>query len=424
MESYAQVVTIAIIFFGILMAIELVASYFMKKKVYRSFDTISSLSSGITNNIKSFLKLSVVVVSYTWMVEHWAFYSIESTWLVYVLAFIGIDFVSYWSHRWNHEINALWNRHIIHHSSEEYNLAAALRQSISGIVEIYFFLYIPMALIGIPAKVIAVIAPLHLFAQFWYHTKLIKRMGFLEHLIMTPSHHRVHHAINKEYIDKNYSAIFIFWDKWFGTFQEEQEDIPAVYGVKKAVETWNPVVINYLHFWQIIKDSWRTEKLWDKARVWFKPTGWRPADVMEKYPVTYTVNANDQVKYETEGTVYLKIWSWMQLFIHLLLQFHLAANLGTFSYLNLLIYGLFLILSVAAYTTLMDRHWLAVPIEAVKMIIGFAIIFSLGSWFQLDAVVPSGTYLMAVYFVISMGFALYYTLVQNESFSVLGKRTV
>ena len=105
----------------------------------------------------------------------------------------------------NHKVNIFWNRHVIHHSSEEFNLACALRQTISSVFQIYFFLYIPLAIIGIPPKVITILLPLHLFAQFWYHTKLIKNMGFLEKIIVTPSHHRVHHAINNIYIDKNYS---------------------------------------------------------------------------------------------------------------------------------------------------------------------------------------------------------------------------
>lgn len=209
----------------------------MKKRVYEPIDTISSLSSGLTNNIKSIFKLTIVILSYSRMVENWAFFEISENVFTYIIAFILIDFAAYWSHRWNHEFNLLWNRHIIHHSSEEFNLSAALHQSISGVFIIYFFLYIPMVFIGIPAKIIAILAPLHLFAQFWYYTRLIDKMGFLEHIIVTPSHHRVHHAINPEYIDKNYAAIFILWDKWFGTFQEELDSKPPIYGVKKAVQT-------------------------------------------------------------------------------------------------------------------------------------------------------------------------------------------
>jgi sterol desaturase/sphingolipid hydroxylase (fatty acid hydroxylase superfamily) len=125
-------------------------------------------------------------------------------------------------------------------------------------------LLLPAALLGVPPTVIAVVAPLHLFAQFWYHTRHIGKMGFLEKIIVTPSHHRVHHAINKEYIDKNYGQIFIFWDKMFGTFQEELKEVPAVYGITRPVQTWNPLKINFLHMWLLMKDAWYTRSWKDK----------------------------------------------------------------------------------------------------------------------------------------------------------------
>ena len=248
MSDYTIAVKYAMFFFMVTMLIEWVASKILKKKVYNLPDTISSISSGMTNNIKSILNLSVVIISYQWMFEHFAIFQISSSWWVYVLAFLGIDFANYWTHRWNHEFNILWNRHIIHHSSEEYNLACALRQTISSVFQIYFFLYIPLAIIGIPPKVITILLPLHLFAQFWYHTKLIKNMGFLEKIIVTPSHHRVHHAINSIYIDKNYSNIFIFWDFMFGTFQKELESETPVYGVLKPARTWNPIYYKFHAF--------------------------------------------------------------------------------------------------------------------------------------------------------------------------------
>ncbi|MDX1667634.1 MAG: sterol desaturase family protein [Saprospiraceae bacterium] len=232
METYATALSYAIPGFIGLIIIEHIASRLMNVQINRPMDVISSLSSGMTNTLKSLIGLSVVIISYEWMVDKLALFDIKSTVALYFLAFIGLDFAGYWSHRFNHEINLFWNRHIIHHSSEDFNLSCALRQSISAIIGIYFFLYIPMAIIGIPAEIVALIAPIHFFAQFWYHTRLINKMGWFEHIIVTPSHHRVHHAINDEYIDRNYSEIFILWDKWFGTFQEELPDKPPVYGVK------------------------------------------------------------------------------------------------------------------------------------------------------------------------------------------------
>lgn len=413
MDVYAELLTKAVIFFLVLIIIETIASIWMKKPVNRSFDTISSLSSGITNTIKDVFKLTVVIVSYEWSFAHLAMFEIESTvWLV-ILAFVGLDFASYWSHRWSHEYNVLWNKHIIHHSSEEFNLSAALRQSISNIIGIYFFLYFPLAIIGVKPEIVAIVAPLHLFAQFWYHTRLINRMGFLEKIIVTPSHHRVHHAINKEYLDKNYAAIFILWDKWFGTFQEELADVPPVYGVKKPVQTWNPVIINFMHLAQLVQDAWHAEKWSDKLRIWFKPTGWRPADVKIKYPIDFTEKAQDQIKYDTPASPMLIGWAWFQLVLHFVFVFHLIQLLPEVPYEQLIFYGIFILVSVFAYTTLMDRHLLALPFEALKMAMGFGIVYYLGSWYGAETFLPSGTMIFSIYLVVSMLATIYFSYAEK-----------
>ena len=361
---------IAMIFFFVMIVLEWLICYFLKKKYISLFDTISGISSGMTNNIKSIFKLSVVIISYQWMVNQFALFEIESTVGLYILAFIGTDFAYYWTHRWNHEINLMWNRHIIHHSSEEYNLACALRQSISGIFQVYFFLYIPLAIIGIPSEVMNLVLPLHLFAQFWYHTRLINKMGFLEKILVTPSHHRVHHAINDEYLDKNYASIFIFWDKIFGTFQPEIDTVPAVYGVKKPVKTWNPLLINFMHLFQLFKDAFRTKKWNDKLKVFYKRTGWRPEDVSQKYPIEITIDPYKQVKYETPSTKFLTLWSLSQLILHFVIQYHIIHLIPHFEYHELIVYALFCMVSIFSYTSLMDRHWISIPLEIIKLIFG------------------------------------------------------
>ena len=254
---YITTLNIAIPFFISLILIEIILSkVYRKDYVMRSMDTLSSLCSGLTNIIKDVLGLTFIIISYGYMVEHFALFKLEPSIMVYVIAFIGIDFAGYWVHRINHNINYFWNHHIIHHSSEEFNLACALRQSISNFFSISFIFLIPTAIIGVPPEVIAILAPLHLFAQYWYHTRLIGKLGLLEYIIVTPSHHRVHHAINNEYLDKNLSQVFIIWDKLFGTFQEELDGVPPVYGVKRPLRSWNPILINFSHLFQLIKDAW------------------------------------------------------------------------------------------------------------------------------------------------------------------------
>lgn len=402
MEAYAQALSYGIPFFIVLILIEWGASRVMGRQVYRSMDTIASLSSGMTNTIKSLIGLSIVIISYSWMEETFGIFDIESTLWLYVIAFVGIDFASYWSHRFNHVVNIFWNRHIIHHSSEEYNLACALRQEISAIVVIYFFLYIPMAVMGVPAHVIAVLAPIHLFAQFWYHTKLINKMGILEHVLMTPSHHRVHHAINAEYIDKNYSAILIIWDKWFGTFQEERADIPPVYGILKPAQTWNPLVINFMHAWQIAKDAWRTQSWKDKVRIWFMRTGWRPDDVSEKYPIAITTNVYNRPKYNPTTSSALKIWSWIQLVVVNLFIYHALISFGNLEYLEVMYYLAFCFAAILAYTSLMEYNQVAMFFEVAKVILAASILYLFGEWFDAEQYVVGATWVVIGYCVVSL----------------------
>jgi alkylglycerol monooxygenase len=407
MELYAKALTFAIPFFLILIIIEEIAARKMKRHINYGMDTISSLSSGMTNTLKNLMGLSIAIVSYGWMVDKVALFHIESSWLVFLVAFIGMDFVGYWSHRFDHKINAFWNRHIVHHSSEEFNLSCALRQSVSAIVGIYFFLYIPMAFLGVPGEVVAIVAPIHLFAQFWYHTRLIGKMGILEHILVTPSHHRVHHAINDIYLDKNLSQIFIFWDKLFGTFQEELEEEVPVYGVKKPVNTWNPLIINYVHLWALIQDAWRTKSWWDKLRIWFMPTGWRPSDVAEKYPWNYWKNAYDQVKYDSKPSNTLLIWSWVQLAVNFAMVFHVLAAFVNFQYLEVMLYAVFMMVSIFSYTSLMDKAKVTLFAEIIRFGMGMGLIYWTGGWFGLQGIIPGATVLLSIYFTVSLLMAFF-----------------
>ncbi len=402
MEKYAAALNYAIPFFMALLIIERLAAWKMNKSVINSMDTLSSLSSGLTNAIKDVLGLTLVIVSYETLVDKIALIKIESTWLVYVLAFIALDFAGYWNHRLSHRVNYFWNHHIIHHSSEEFNLACALRQSISTIFTIFGFLMLPAALIGIPAEVVGVIAPLHLFAQYWYHTQLIGKMGFLEKIIVTPSHHRVHHAINDIYLDKNMAQIFIIWDHLFGTFQEELKEVPPVYGVKRPSRTWNPIIINFYHLWQLIKDAWSTSSYWDKIRIWFMPTGWRPADVAQKYALKNIEDVYAYKKYNPNSSTSLHLWAWCQFLITFAMMMHMFNHFGAIGYPGVLLYGAFLMLSIFSYCTLMDRSKHAGITELLKALFGIFIIYWQKDWFLLEQVIEGGTYIVAIYLILAV----------------------
>lgn len=381
METYGRILLVAMPVFLALVLFEKWYGWRKGNDTVRNMDMISSLSSGITNVTKDVLGLSIIVISYEWMYNHLAVVQVKNTVLTYVIAFIALDFSGYWTHRISHEYNFFWNNHIIHHSSEEFNLACALRQSISGIVRIFVIFLLPAALLGVPGPVIATVAPLHLFAQFWYHTQHIGKMGFLEKIIVTPSHHRVHHAINKEYLDKNYGQIFIFWDKWFGTYQPEMEQVPAVYGITRPAQTWNPVKINFQHLWLLTKDAWRTKSWKDKFRIWLMPTGWRPADVADKYPVYKIEDVYHFEKHNPTTSLSLKFWSWFQLVVLLLFTAYLFGNIAAIGSPGIFIYGLFIFLHVYAFTDLADGNASALIWESLKNILGIAILYHQGNWF-------------------------------------------
>ena len=408
MKEYAAVLVIAMPLFLALILIEKLYGYYKGEDTAPIMDSVSSISSGIINSLKDVLGLSVTLLSYEWMSQHLALFQQEITITSIIIAFIAIDFYGYWSHRLAHQINFLWNKHAIHHSSEEFNLSCALRQSISSFVNLFTFLLIPAAILGVPAKVIAITLPIHLFLQFWYHTKHIKKLGFLEQIIVTPSHHRVHHAINPEYMDKNHGQIFIFWDKLFGTYQEELDSVPAVFGITRPAQTWNPFRINFQHLWLLISDAWRAENWKDRFTIWFKPTGWRPENFEEKYPVTKISNVYSFNKYGTQHSNILMYWSAIQMFVTLGLVSYLYLSIAQMELQKIFIYGTFIFISVYSYTELMDTNNYSLLWESVRFVFGIGIISYFGNWFNIDANIPFGTQIVLSYLAISLGVNIYF----------------
>jgi alkylglycerol monooxygenase len=415
MEEYGKILIIAMPIFLLLIIIEKSYGLYIKQDHVPLIDSVSSVSSGITNSVKDVLGLTITFISYEWLVSKIAIYHIETTVLTYLIGFFVIDFYGYWSHRLSHQINFLWNKHAIHHSSEEFNLACALRQPIASFVNLFTFLLIPAALLGIPASVIAITLPLHLFLQFWYHTKYIKKMGVLEHILVTPSHHRVHHAINPEYLDKNHSQIFIFWDKLFGTFQEELESVPPVFGITRPANTWNPIRINFQHLALMISDAWRAENWKDKFTIWFKPTGWRPENFEEKYPVNKITDVYNYTKYGIDNSNKLVYWSITQVMITLLFVSYLFSNIAKIGFPNIFYYGFFIFITIYSYTELMDKNRFAILWESLRLVTVLAIIIYFGDWFGLNSVFPYGNILVIGYHIISLLITIYFVKVDFKN---------
>jgi sterol desaturase/sphingolipid hydroxylase (fatty acid hydroxylase superfamily) len=274
----------AVPFFFALIALELLLDRWRGVSSYRLADAINSLSAGVLSTTAGLLTRGVGLLVYTLAWQQLALFelSAEPLW-VWLLAFVFYDFCYYWNHRLGHERNVLWAAHSVHHQSEDYNLSTALRQTSTGFIFGWVF-YLPMALVGVPPLVFLTVAALNLLYQFWVHTRHIPKLGWFEWLFVSPSNHRVHHAQNAVYMDRNYGGVFIVWDRLFGTFQEELDAQPVIFGVTTPLSSWNPLWANAQFYVALWRDARRAESWWDRLRIWFMPTGWRPADVAARYP--------------------------------------------------------------------------------------------------------------------------------------------
>ena len=381
MDTYANTLLIAIPVFFISVLLEALYGNWIKDQKHNFMDTISSLSSGITNLSWDVLGIAFFLFTYENVYQYIMIFNIELDSLttsnqvsLYIVAFICIDFASYCHHYLKHSVNLFWNQHIIHHSSEEFNLACALRQSITNNFGVNALFLIPAALCGVPPEVVQIILPLHLFAQFWYHTRHIGKLGFLEYIIVTPSQHRVHHAINPEYIDKNLGAIFCFWDRSFGTFQEELDEVPCVFGTLKPVRTWNPVLINFIHLWGLTQDAWNTRKWNDKLKLWFMPTGWRPSDVSLKFPKQIVTDVYNQKKYSPQYTFKHKLMTVFQFMCINIMSFLFLYNFSDIDLFSRIAYVFLIFSTIFGFTSMMDGYKWGFVFEISRSIIGLIII--------------------------------------------------
>jgi alkylglycerol monooxygenase len=356
----------AVPFFFALIALELLADRRRGVSNYRVADAINSISTGVLSTTTGLLTKGIGLVTYAFAFKHLALFelSADSVW-TWVFAFVFYDFCYYWLHRLGHERNILWAAHSVHHQSEDYNLSTALRQTSTGFLLGWIF-YLPMAVFGVPLLVFVSVAALNLLYQFWVHTRHIPKLGWFEWFFVTPSNHRAHHAQNALYMDRNYGGVFIIWDRLFGSFQEEDDNEPVVFGVTTPLASWNPLWANVQFYAQLWADARRAESTWDKLRIWFMRTGWRPADVAARYPMNKP-DLNQFRKFEVplEGR--------QQLYV--LLQFCVYIALGSYL-MNLepklsvtalvlgwgaVVFGLF-VLGVA----LENRPW-ALKLELVRL---------------------------------------------------------
>jgi alkylglycerol monooxygenase len=276
-----QLLLISLPVFAVLIALEWAYSWKTGRSTYRINDVVSSLSQGVLSQAVAVCTKLFQIGLYTFvftklaLLPKLAWWSSAAGWLAAIVLF---DFCDYWLHRAGHEIAILWAAHVVHHQSEAFNLSTALRQE-SFVPLFGWVFYVPMALLGVPPEQFAVAGLIVLLYQFWIHTEHIGKLGWFDRIFSSPSNHRVHHAINPQYINKNYGGMLVIWDRLFGTFAEENE--ACIYGTKPPLRSWDPVWAVTSGYAALAQDAMRTRRLRDKLRLWFMPPGWRPADLRE-----------------------------------------------------------------------------------------------------------------------------------------------
>jgi len=269
-------IALSIPLFFLLMGAELAWSWWSGRKVYRFNDFIANLGCGIGSQVVGAFTKTLIFAAYLYVWDHWRLFTVGNSALAWVGAFLLVDLLYYWFHRASHEVNAFWAAHVVHHQSEEYNLSVALRQSwFQGLISWWF--YLPMAWLGFHPLTIVTVGAFNTLYQFWIHTKAIGKLGPLEWVLNTPSHHRVHHGSDPKYIDRNHAGTLIIWDKLFGTFQEEEEE--PVYGITNPLASWDPVTANFRTWAELGALAKQARRWGDKVRVFLKPPGWRPAEL-------------------------------------------------------------------------------------------------------------------------------------------------
>lgn len=276
MTDFPDVVQLAVPGFVLLVIVEMLAVKRGARGAYDWRDSATSLTMGFGNTLTALVFGTTIVALATLLWQHRLF-DIPVTWWSFALAFIGEDFFYYWFHRSAHRVRWFWASHVVHHSSQHYNLTTALRQTWTGFFALSFAFRLPLFWIGFPVELILFCGGLNLVYQFWIHTETIRRLPFgLEGVLNTPSHHRVHHGTNPRYLDRNYAGVFIVWDRIFGTYEPEDEAEAPRYGIIKNLPTFNPLWVAVHEWVGIARDLW-TAKSWRERWMYaFGPPGWSP----------------------------------------------------------------------------------------------------------------------------------------------------
>ena len=357
----------AIPFFFLLMLLEFTYGVLRRRNTYRINDTINSLSLGSLSRLQSLVVLGFSGLIYEFIVARYQLSQLgdEQLW-VWVSCFLLYDLAYYWKHRFGHEVALFWGSHVAHHQSEDYNLGTALRQTS---IDFYGFLfYLPFFVLGFPAEILFTVVSLNLIYQFWVHTEHVPKLGILEWVFVTPSNHRVHHARNKIYVDRNYGGVFIIWDRLFGSFQEELEQEAVVFGLRKPLNSWNPVWANVHVYWRLIQDSIKAPGFNNKIKIWLKPPGWLP-DSMQSSCKLRSQKTDLSTRFDPPLSNFSKGYCFVQFLVTVGLSLTILINLNGWNYVTTTIAVLLLTYSYYVHGVWMESRPPALRHESVRLML-------------------------------------------------------
>ncbi len=354
-------IAVAIPFFLLSMGAEIWVAARKRRSVYRLADALADLGCGIGQQVAMVFATGLLLAGYEWLYQHARLvtFAAGSAW-PWIVSFVCVDVAYYWWHRLSHQVNFLWAVHAVHHQSEDYNLAVALRQAVlSGFTSWPF--YSPMAFLGVPTAVYAAMVAISTLYQFWIHTELVGKLGVLETLLNTPSHHRVHHAVNPRYLDRNYAAILIVWDRLFGTFTEERE--PPVYGVTKPVRSFNSAWAQ-VEAWVGVARKAGAARGWDRLAAWFRSPAWSP----EGAPLPTEAELRARPKHQAPASPRAQVYALVQFAPLVAATFFMLLWQWTAPIWALGLAALFVFWTLFTVGGLLDGQRWAVPAEAARLV--------------------------------------------------------
>ncbi len=390
-----RIISLATPVFFALIALELAWGWLRGRNTYRLDDAINSIGLGVLSQVSGVFARVLRIGLYAWAFDAVSLWRLaaDSAW-VWLFALLFYDLCYYWHHRLGHERTVFWAAHVVHHQSEDYNLSTALRQTSSGVLLGWIF-YLPMAVAGVPPEVFAAVALVDLLYQYWIHTQHIGRLGWFDRVFASPSNHRAHHAVNERYLNRNYGGILIVWDRLFGTFVEEDDAEPPVYGTRKPLRSWNPLWANLEVYSWMAHDFVHTRRWRDRLRVLVGRTGWRPDDVRDRSPrIAFSL---DRPRYAPPTARGVRAYALVQFAAVLGAAVHFLQAQAHAPMYQLLAYFAWIAIALTTLGWMLEGRRIGARLEAARCAGSALGLLATHAWFGVSAPAPTAVAALAAF---------------------------